>query len=150
MVTPLEENMAGDPQEISLRVANFTEVAGAQQPQVRFLSQVLDVDGRPHPSAEELEQAPVPAALPSDEQRPIRHALFARTLGCCFPSTVERKETPSDPSHQQVFFAGCARRSQAVDYIHLPQGSVSLTRAGHAGSAPGRRAFSRELQEQPR
>jgi hypothetical protein len=73
MVAPFEQDMPRDPQKIGLWITDFTQVPGAQQAQIGLLGEILDVDGRAHTPAQEPEQTPIPALLPSYEQGSVGH-----------------------------------------------------------------------------
>ena len=71
LIAPFEQDVTGHPQKIGLWITDFTQVPGTQQPQIGLLGEILDVDRRPHTPAEESEQAPIPALLPSYEERSV-------------------------------------------------------------------------------
>jgi len=62
---PLSDDMAGDPDQVRLGVPYLAKITGAEEPKIRLLRQVLDVDRHPNPPPEKPKQIPVPSPTPA-------------------------------------------------------------------------------------
>jgi hypothetical protein len=67
MVAPFGNDVGCDSQQVSLRIANISQITRAEQAQVCLLREVFNVHARPHPPANELKQAAVPTFSPAEK-----------------------------------------------------------------------------------
>ena len=66
-VVPFQRDVARHLQQVGQRIPHLVQIAGAQQPQVGLLGQILYIDARANPPPQELEEASVPALPPLKE-----------------------------------------------------------------------------------
>ncbi len=70
-LTPFHRDVTRDFQQVGVRVLHFAQIRSAEQPQIRLLRQVLDVDGYGNAPSQELDEASIPLLSPACEERPI-------------------------------------------------------------------------------
>lgn len=62
---PLSDDMARDADQVRFGVAYVAKVTGAEEPKIRLLRQVFDVDRQPNPPPEKSKQISVPSSPPA-------------------------------------------------------------------------------------
>src|SRR5206468_8970249 len=66
--TPLGDDMAGHADQVRFRVAYLAKVGRAQEPKVRLLCEVFDVDRQSNPPPEKPQQIAVPSLAPARDE----------------------------------------------------------------------------------
>src|SRR5689334_21707727 len=72
---PLGDDMAGHADQVRFRVTYLAKVRRAQEPKIRLLCQVFDVDRQADPPSEKPKQIPVPSLAPARNEEIVGHHL---------------------------------------------------------------------------